>query len=173
MDGPALLEFFRELPEEDRLFLRHDVTTQEWMEKFMRNVDFETRLPLVAEHERRMVGTATLYRNSHGWEMHVGEIRVAVSRPYQRMGLGTALARALVKVAVKSGIEKMIAEVVENQVGAKRAFEKLGFQEEAKLKGHVKDIHGRRRDLLILSNDVSHIWEAMEAMVSDYLPAKE
>ncbi len=172
-DGPALLSFFRELPEEDRLFLRDDVTQPEWIDEYIKNIDFNTKVPLVAEYGNQIVGSATLYRHPHGWERHVAQIRVAVARPFQRKGLGTAMAKALVKFSVKSGVEKMVAEVVDNQVGAKRAFEKLGFKTEAKLKGHVKDIHGRRRDLVILSNDVSHIWEAMEAMVADYHPAQE
>jgi histone acetyltransferase (RNA polymerase elongator complex component) len=53
------------------------------------------------------------------------------ARSFQRKGLGMALARELAKLAVNSGIEKMVVSVVENQVGARRAFEKLGFQAEA------------------------------------------
>ena len=30
-----------------------------------------------------------------------------------------------------------------------------------------------RRDLVVLTNDVSHLWEAMEAMVADFQPALE
>jgi RimJ/RimL family protein N-acetyltransferase len=60
--------------------------------------------------------------------------------------------------------------VVENQIAAKRALEKLGFRDEAVLKGHVKDIHGIKRNLLVMSNDVSHLWEAMAEMVADYSP---
>ena len=61
--------------------------------------------------------------------------------------------------------------MVDNQVGAKRAFGKLGFYPEAVLKGHVKDINGTKRDLVVLANDVSQIWETMESMVSDYSPS--
>jgi hypothetical protein len=60
--------------------------------------------------------------------------------------------------------------MVESQISAQRMFEKLGFHQEAVLHNHVRDIHGIKRDLLIASNDVSHLWEAMEAMVSDFSP---
>ena len=30
-----------------------------------------------------------------------------------------------------------------------------------------------KRDLVVMANDVSHLWEAMEAMVSDFQPAIE
>jgi RimJ/RimL family protein N-acetyltransferase len=172
-DGPAVLEFFRALPEEDRLFLRDDVTRPEWLERFVRQIDYNRVVPLLAERGPQVVGNATLYRSLHGWSAHVGEIRVAVARSAQGKGLGTLLARELVRIAVDAGIEKMVAAVVDNQVGAKRAFEKLGFHPEAVLKGHVKDIHGSKRDLVILANDVSHIWESMESLLRDYSPSLE
>ena len=172
-DGPGVLDFFRALPEEDRLFLRDDVTRPEWLDRFVHKIDYNSMVPLVAEQGGKIAGTATLYRSLHGWSVHVGEIRLAVARPLQGKGLGTILARELVRIAVDTGIEKMIVSVVDNQVSAKRAFEKLGFRPEAVLKGHVKDIHGSRRDLVILSNDVSHIWEAMESLLQDYSPSQE
>lgn len=172
-DGPAVLEFFRKLPAGDRLFLRDDVTTPEWLDRFCRQIDYITLFPLVAEREGRIIGNATLSRTLYGWSTHVGELRIAVARPYQRKGLGTALARELVKLAQDFGLEKMVAALMDNQVGAKRAFAKLGFRVEAVLKGHVKDIHRRKHNLVIMTNDVSHIWEAMESLVEDYSPSRE
>ncbi len=170
-DGPALLAFFRGLPEEDRLFLRDDVTRQEVADRFVQNIDPASVFPIVAVADGAIVGEATLHRQSHGWKTHVAEIRVVVGRDLQRSGLGTALARLLVKEAVNAGLDKLVAEVVENQAGARRAFEKIGFRVEAVLKNHVKDIRGMKRDLVIMSNDVSHLWDRMEAMVSDFSPS--
>ncbi|MCX7824291.1 MAG: GNAT family N-acetyltransferase [Verrucomicrobiae bacterium] len=172
-DGPAVLEFFRALPEEDRMFLRDDVTRPEWLDRFVRQIDYQTMLPLVAEDDKGIVGNAVLHRPLYGWSVHVGEMRVAVARAYQHKGLGTALAHELVKLALDLGLEKMIVSVVDNQIAAKRAFQKLGFHPEAVLKGHVKDIHGIKRDLVIMSNDVSHIWESMIALMRDYSPSLE
>ncbi|MEP0775060.1 MAG: GNAT family N-acetyltransferase [Acidobacteriota bacterium] len=170
-DKDALLAFYRSLPEEDRLFLRDDVTSQLWADRFMASIDYQTVIPLVAvTADRKIVANGTLYRTLHGWTRHVAEVRLAVAREYQRRGLGTAVLRELVRLATSCGVEKIVASVVDNQVGAIRAFEKRGFHREAVLKGHVKDIRGLKRDLVIMSNDVSHIWEAMAAMVADYSP---
>ena len=172
-DGPGVHKFFRDLPEEDRLFLRDDVTRPEWLDRFTRRIDYNTMIPLIAEQGDDIVGNAALYRALHGWSVHVGEIRVAVARTMQGQGLGTALVGELVKIALDLGLEKMVASVVDNQVGAKRAFEKIGFRVEAVLKGHVKDIHGAKRDLVLLANDVSHIWQSMESLLQDFSPAEE
>jgi len=169
-DQPALLAFYRELPQEDRLFLKDDVTTESWADRFIRRIERGEALSLVAEKDGAILAEATLYRPRHGWSAHVGELRVAVARSHRRKGLATALAGMLVKLATDQGVDKLIVEVVENQVAALRTFAKLGFQQEAVLRGHVKDIRGARRDLLIFANDVSHIWAAMEALVADTPP---
>jgi RimJ/RimL family protein N-acetyltransferase len=172
-DGPGVLDFYRALPEEDRLFLRDDVTRPSWLERFTSQIDYNRLVPLIAEQGGKVVGNAALYRSLHGWSVHVGEIRVVVARALQGKGLGSLLVRELTRIAVDAGLEKMVASVVDNQVGAKRAFEKLGFKPEAVLKGHVKDIHGSKRDLVILANDVSHIWESMESLLQDFSPSLE
>jgi RimJ/RimL family protein N-acetyltransferase len=169
-DQEALLAFYREMPQEDRLFLKDDVTTASWADRFIRRIERNEALSFVAETDGRIVAEATLYRPQHGWSAHVGELRVAVARSHRRRGLATILAGMLVKVATDQGADKIVVEVVENQVPALRTFAKLGFQQEAVLRGHVRDIRGARRDLLILSNDVSHIWAAMEALVADSSP---
>jgi len=169
-DEAGLKDFFNQLPEKDRMFLREDVTRPEVVESFVRNLDFDRVLPILAEYEGSIVGDATLHRSQHGWAKHVGQIRVVASKAFQHRGLGTALARCLVRHSVSVGLDKLVAEVVDNQVAAKKAFEKLGFKEEAVLSGHVHDIHGTRRNLVIMSNDVSHIWDTMEAMVADFSP---
>ncbi|MBL6975173.1 MAG: GNAT family N-acetyltransferase [Deltaproteobacteria bacterium] len=169
-DEAGLLDFFSVLPEQDRLFLREDVTRPEVIQGFVQNIDFDSVMPLLAEHEGKIVGDATLHLTRHGWTRHVGQIRMVVARKFQHRGLGTAMARCLVRHAVSLGLDKLLAEVVDNQIAAKRAFEKLGFKQEAVLRNQVRDIHGVKRNLVILSNDVSHIWETMEAMVADFSP---
>ncbi|MFH1176734.1 MAG: GNAT family N-acetyltransferase [Acidobacteriota bacterium] len=172
-DGPAVHRFFRALPEEDRQYLRDDVTRHDWIERFVRSIDYETVVPFIALQEGEVVGNATLYRSRYGWTKHVAEIRVSVAKAFQRRGLGAALMRLLVRHAISLGLEKMVAHVVDNQVGAKRSLEKAGFRQEAVLKAQVKDIFGIKRDLVVMSNDVSYLWEAMEAMVADYSPSQE
>ena len=169
-DAEALLLLYRGLPEEDRLVLRDDVTRPEWSERFLTKVALGDVLSIVAQENGRLVGEASLYRQRHGWTAHVGELRVNVDRAHRRMGLGFVLARELVKLARDLGLEKLVAQMVETQVGARRVFEKLGFVQEAVLKGHVKDAEGVKRDLLLLASDTSRIWEAMEALMTDFSP---
>ena len=169
-DGPALLEFFRSLPEQDRLYLKDDVTKKEFIERFLSGIDYETMASMVVEHRGKIVAEATLYRTRYGWMAHVGEIRVIVGRQYQHKGLGTELARQLVRMALALGLDKMIVQIPTTQPSARRAFEKLGFHHEATLIKHVKDIRGRLHDLIVLSNDASELWESLENLTSEMPP---
>jgi RimJ/RimL family protein N-acetyltransferase len=169
-DSEALVRFYRQLPEEDRLLLKDDVTTADWAEGFLKRVENREVISLIAKDGAEVVGEASLYRTLRGWTRHVGEIRVAVAAGCRRKGLATALAGALVNIATDQGIEKIIVQVVDNQLSARRTFEKLGFHREAVLQHHVMDVAGMKRDLIVLANDVSQIWAAMEAINQDYAP---
>ncbi len=169
-DEGKMLDFFSALPNEDRQFLRHDVTQPENVHRFVTNVHRDMVLALVGEIDGRIVASATLQRPYYGWMRHVGEIRVVIARPLQRNGLGLLAVRLLVKAAINAGVEKLVAEVASNRTGARKGFERLGFRREALLKRHIKDLSGRKRDLVIYANDVSDIWERMEAMVLDFNP---
>jgi len=169
-DGPALLDFYRSLGEEDRLVLTDDVTTPGWLARFLAKLQAGAATSLVARADGHICGEATLHRNLYGWSRHVGQIRLNVASDHRGKGLGYALAAGVVKLAIDLGLEKMVAYFVESQEAARKTFERLGFRKEAELARQVTDIRGAKRDLLIYANDVSHIWAAMEALVGDYQP---
>lgn len=172
-DAKALLDFYRALPEQDRIFLDDDVTSADWIDRFIHRSDFQKVYPIVAEAGGAIQGHAWLIRAHHGWLSHVGQLRLAVARDYQRRGLGSALVKDILCLAVDLGLEMMTARVMENQAGALKMFERLGFIREATLKGMVKDVNGRRRNMIILGNDISQIWRAMELLVADIPPTRE
>jgi RimJ/RimL family protein N-acetyltransferase len=164
-DGPALLAFFKALPNNDRLFLKEDVTNREVIERWIRELDYGSVLPLVAEKESVIHGDATLHFNNHGWQTHMAEIRCVVSREYQQKGLGTALMRELVSFADQKGISKISAKMMDIQESAQRAFQKLGFKKAAELKDFVTDIQGKTHNLVVMVNDVSELWKKMEDLL--------
>ncbi len=161
-DEAALLEFFGRLSPEDRQFLRDDVMQPETVRAWCREADYDRVLPILAEREGRIVGDASLHRRPSGWMRHVGEIRVVTDPFFRRRGLASALAREIFYLALQAGLDKMVAEVAADQLAAVKVFEKLGFSCEARLTGHIVDLQGRKRDLLILSTDIPTLMRTME-----------
>ena len=161
-DKDGLLDFFRRLSPEDRQFLKDDVARPEIIEDWTRGLDYDRILPILAIHEERIVGDATLHRQPHGWMRHVGEIRVATDPFFRRRGLATVLAREIFYLALQAGLDKMVAEVASDQVAALKVFRRLGFQQEATLAGQIVDLHGRKHDLVILTTDIPALMAKMQ-----------
>lgn len=166
-DEKALYDFFINLRPEDRLFLKDDVTDPKVIHEWAKHIDFEKIIPILAFDGRKVVGDATLHRAAHGWSRHVGEIRMVTSPEYRRKGLGLILAKEIFMLAQYLGIEKGEAEVMDLQEGAIHVFETIGFQKECLLKDHVKDLQGRKHDLIIMTQDISKLWERMDKMLLD------
>jgi len=154
-DGEQLFQFFRQLPEEDRLYLREDVTKREVVEGWLRGLDYHRVFPLVAEVEGRIVGDATLHRRKYGWARHAAKLRVTIAKDFQHKGLGTKMVQELMRVAVNEGVDKILAELMANQTVALRAFERMGFERVAVLPELVKDMAGRYHDLMVLIYDLA------------------
>lgn len=161
-DKEALFEFFISLPEEDRLYLKDDVTDPMVIEKWAKELNYDKVFPLLAWHENRVVGDGTLHRTITGWMHHIGTIRIAISRDFQRKGLGSLIAKDLFFYALKCGVDKIVAEMMEIQLGAVKVFEKLGFVHEATLKNHVLDQIGVKHDLLIYTKDLVQFWDEIK-----------
>lgn len=164
-DLDQLYEFYRSIPESDRLFLRIDVTDRSNVERRFGRLNYDIVYPILALVDNRIIGIATLFRAEFGWKRNLGEVRVLIAPEFQRKGLATIFIRELFFHALKAKIYKLQAEMIDNQESAIAAFERLGFREEARLKKHVTDIRGRRRDLVIMTLDIEDFWYLIEDFV--------
>jgi RimJ/RimL family protein N-acetyltransferase len=157
-DVQKLLAFFRKLPEEDRLFLKEDVTDQKVIQQWVDELDYDKVFPILAEVQDEIVADATLHTLTRGWSRHIGEVRCVVAKEYQRKGLGTILIREMFHRALQKGLYKLQASMPDKQVGAMKAFRTIGFKKEAVLKEHAMDIKGNKHDLVIMTNLVEELW---------------
>lgn len=170
-DFDKLYGFFEALPEEDRLFLRHNVADRDTVAAWVAHIDFERVIPLVAEDADRIVADGTLHLAPHGWSQHVGQIRLVTARTHRRVGLGTLLTRELVALAETHGLEKLQIHIIEDDVGSVKTCEKLGFVTAAVLKDWVKDQRGQKRNLAIMVNDVVDLTRIMEKWILESMQA--
>jgi RimJ/RimL family protein N-acetyltransferase len=161
-DVDKSFEFFKSLPEEDRAYLRVDVTKREVVERRIVDMDFRNVRRIVAVYNDKIVADAALEIGTHGWEKHIGELRIVIAKDFQRKGLGILLANELYSFATREEVEEMIVRIMKPQKGARKIFEKLGFREDVTLKNYVKDIKGERRDLVIFRCNLKDLWQELE-----------
>jgi L-amino acid N-acyltransferase YncA len=150
-DKDALLDFFRRIPQEDRIYLKEDVTSPKVIEQWAANLDYSRALPLLAIMDGKIVGDGTLHHRRAGARRHIGEVRIVVDPEYRNRGVGRGLLHKLIEIAVDKGVEKLMFEVVvDTEPAAKHTAQILGFVPVAVLPAHVKDYCGNSHDLMIM-----------------------
>ena len=149
-DVDCLWAFFQVIPPEDKMFFRQDVGRREVVQRWADTLDYESVLPILALEGERVVGDATLHRQKAGWKQRIGVVRIQIAPDYRHLGLGTAMIRELRHLGEKAALRYLMAEVLEEQVAAVRAFEKLGFQRAAVYRQFANDQKGHLHDLVIL-----------------------
>jgi RimJ/RimL family protein N-acetyltransferase len=159
-DVDGLWDFFRQIPLEEKMYLREDVDRKEEVERWARNLDYDTVLPILAFSEGRVVGDATLHRNRTGWKQRVGTIRIVIAQDFRHRGLGTAMIRELRHLGEKASLHYLLAEVIEEQKAAIRALEKLGFERMVVYRNYVNDQRGHLHNLVVLLYPMSLSEEA-------------
>jgi L-amino acid N-acyltransferase YncA len=158
------LAFFRSLPEDDRAYLRRDVTKQEVVERRIAEQESGAVMRLIAVADGQIVADGSLEIPDEDWKKHVGELRLIVGRHYQRKGLGTLMARELYLLAAASKMEEII--VMRPQKAARSIFRRLGFRKEASLHDYVQDQAGGKQDLILMRCDLEALWRKMEDFLS-------
>jgi RimJ/RimL family protein N-acetyltransferase len=154
-DRDAVLAFAQALPANDLLFLPLDITHPKVVDGWVRSLDSDRTVTVVAESAGRLIGLGTLVRSETTWARHLGNIRLLVSTDARGIGLGNVLANEVFALAEDMGLQKIVAQMASEQRGAQAVFERLGFKAEALMADYVMDRQGRTHDLIVMSYDVT------------------
>lgn len=161
-DVQLSFEFFCGLPEEDRKYLRVDVTRRDLVERRTLEAGERGVRRLVAVHDDEIVADGALELEGHGWGDNVAEVRLIVGREWQRLGLGMLVARELFHLAASHRVDRIVARLMRPQAGAHRIFKRLGFNEEFLIPEHVRDQSGAWQDLIIMRCPLEKLWRDLE-----------
>ncbi|HSO24272.1 MAG TPA: GNAT family N-acetyltransferase [Chondromyces sp.] len=161
-DVQRSFEFFCGLPEEDRKYLRVDVTRRDLVERRTLEAGERGIRRLVAVHDDEIAADGALELEGHGWGDNVAEVRLIVGRRWQRLGLGLLVARELFHLAASHRVDRIVARLMRPQVGAHRIFRRLGFNEEFLIPEHVRDQSGVWQDLIIMRCPLEKLWRDLE-----------
>ncbi len=135
-DEPLMVKFHQTLSERS-VFLRYfapmalDARIAHERLTRMCFIDYDREIALVAElddpatRERSIIAVARLIKLPGRPE---AEYAGLVSDQYQGHGLGTQMLRQLIRIARDEGVQRIVADVLPENRGMRRVFEKLGFQ---------------------------------------------
>ena len=162
-------KFFSELPKSDRNYLRVDVSDKKLVAKRIQDLKFKKIKRLIALDGDRIVADGALELEDHGWEEHIGEIRLIVAKDYRRKGLGMIMSSELYNLAAKQGVEELVAKMMKPQAEAQNIFHRLGFHHDLVMQAFVMDQQHHKQDLIIMRCKLKELWSEVE----DYFYEKD
>jgi RimJ/RimL family protein N-acetyltransferase len=162
-DEALVLDFAKALPTHDLLFLPRNISQPKVLSAWIKDIERGDITSLLAVKNGRVVGCGTLVRDPHSWSTHVGEIRMVVSQDVRGQGVGRSLSQETFALALCAGLEKLSVQMTVDQQAAIALFESLGFKAEALLRDHVRDVGGKKHDIVVLGHNVAQVAAQMEA----------
>jgi GNAT superfamily N-acetyltransferase len=149
-DEKKFHQFFQEVPEAERMFIKHRVTELEVIRDWCQNIDLGRNFPLLAIADGKIIADATLHQQLGGWRRHIGRVSVLVLPRYRGRGLARALVTEISQIARNLGLERLEAEFIGEQEAAVKMFAMLGFSNLLRLEDYVKDMQAVSHDYVLM-----------------------
>jgi len=122
--------------------------TREVIDRWMSNI--QNLIPLVAEHNNRIVGYAWIYRFVHPRRKGTGDLAMYLHQDFQNVGLGTAMLNRLLELAKKEDMHRIGLHVIADNEIAVHLYEKFGFRVEGVMKDSYLGADGKYHDEVVM-----------------------
>jgi ribosomal protein S18 acetylase RimI-like enzyme len=149
-DEKELHQLFLDIPEQERMFIKHRVQDVKVIRDWCQNIDYGRNLPLVGLLGGKITGVATLHQQLGGWRRHIGRVSVLVHPQFRGRGLARTLVGEIVDIARRAGLEKVEAEFIGEQAAGIKMFALLDFRELLRLEDYVKDMQAISHDYILM-----------------------
>ena len=149
-DEKELHQLFLDIPEQERMFIKHRVQDVKVIRDWCQNIDYGRNLPLVGLLGGKITGVATLHQQLGGWRRHIGRVSVLVHPQFRGRGLARLLVSEIIDIARLVGLEKVEAEFIGEQAAAAKMFALLDFRELLRLEDYVKDMQAISHDYILM-----------------------
>ena len=153
-DESAFHQLFQDIPEPERMFIKHRVQDIKVIRDWCKNIDYGRNLPLMGLIDKKIVGAATLHQQLGGWKRHIGRVSVLVHPAFRGRGLARGLIGEILTIARHGGLERVEAEFIGEQEAAMKMFAMLGFSQLVRLEDYVKDMQAITHDYILMGLDL-------------------
>jgi GNAT superfamily N-acetyltransferase len=147
-------QLFHDIPEPERMFIKHRVQDVKVIRDWCRNIDYGRNLPLMGLIDKKIVGAATLHQRLGGWKRHIGRVSVLVHPNYRGRGLASGMISEILEIARHGGLERVEAAFIGEQAAAMKMFAMLGFNQLVRLDDYVKDMQAITHDYILMGLDL-------------------
>jgi ribosomal protein S18 acetylase RimI-like enzyme len=159
-DENALFEMFKRFSKDELWFLNHDVSDPRLFEDWVKGLELNRVVSIVALLEGRIISNGALMMKQFGAKSHIGKVRIAVDPSFREKRLGTWMLLDLVNVSMAIGLKTVVMRLVqERDASLMNAVRKLDFTEEAVLENYVLDRGGNPCNLVIMTKRLPTEWD--------------
>jgi ribosomal protein S18 acetylase RimI-like enzyme len=159
-DENALFEMFKLFSKDELWFLNHDVSDPRLFEDWVKGLELNRVVSIVALLEGRIISNGALMMKQFGAKSHIGKVRIAVDPSFREKRLGTWMLLDLVNVSMAIGLKTVVMRLVqERDASLMNAVRKLDFTEEAVLENYVLDRGGNPCNLVIMTKRLPTEWD--------------
>ncbi len=173
-DFDQAVAFYQKVPPEENIHFDEDITNPTVIKGLFNPAPDHEYTMLVALRGAELIGECLLRRRLNKRSDHVAEIRTYVLPEYRHLGIGFTMVKEMLFIALRKNIEKIYGKVPSLSLPY---FEdlalRLGFQQEAVLAGHVKDIRGKKHDLIFFAQNLNALWDTLSDWQAPYGRAME
>jgi GNAT superfamily N-acetyltransferase len=156
-DEQALRDFYSQVSEEDRWFMRFDVTDPAVIRGWVEGKGGV--FSIIAECGGHITAHARLHTHPFGCYQHQGRLRIIVLPEFRQKRLGSWMLLDLIHLAMDKGLRELRSDfVVGIEDAAIEAAYKLDFFKKAVLEDFIIDPQGRLHDLLIMTKQLHKDW---------------
>ncbi len=150
-DVGALYKFFSNVPNDELLIYKDDVTSMESMETWFADNNYDTSCRLVGLINDRIVANGTLGPQGLFWS-HAAELKLIVAPRYRGRGLGSQFFNILLYEGLRNRFQKIIVRYLSDNSSIPKILNNFGFNAETVLSYYVKDESSdTQKDLIVAS----------------------
>lgn len=155
LDASAIQGLWREILNEDSWFIEmaeeHRADSSDYRVELLRLLSEPQSRVWVAELRGMVVGVCRLLGGSLARTRHVASLDLFVSQDLRGQGLGRRLLEALIREAEADRVlQRLELNVFADNDSAVHLYRALGFSEEGRRHGAVRESDGRLRDILMM-----------------------
>jgi hypothetical protein len=166
-DVDKMVDFLRSFKSMDLHYLHFDKAEKSVIARQLTKPEPMIIDRVVAERKGTIIAEATLEYLRHGWLRRSGEVSLMVNHDYKDSEVAELVAKEIFFLAARKGFDRLLTRCVETQTEIIAIFKRLHFAAEATLTRHAVDDEGIRRDVVLLTLDISNLWNEIQNMISD------
>ena len=149
-DAEALRDCVARVAREKRYLITVDGFSLEETLAFLRRIESEQLIQLVATVDERIVGWCDILPLEAPGFRHVGTLGLGVLAEWRGRGIGRQLIIQTIELARTTGLEKIELTVYSDNTRAMRLYESLGFEYEGRRR-NARKLDGTYQDFLLMA----------------------